>query len=328
MAREKPDPHRTNDENPEWTDEQLADAQPARDAELHQLLRATLRAAGLRDADTVYRLAGGSRSLAFCIDENYVLRLNNDKWSKEAFDNERRALEFLSDLDLPIPKLLGFGNYRGWNWQVTGRLLGEPVAAVWSSSTSRQRERLIECTAEALTILHRVRVPGFGCFCGLSFGSPQLEIESSVESHTSAALANGRLRAQEAELVGAAIAKQLTLLPGPLTSVFVHNDWHFWNLLTDGKRITGILDFEWSRGSDAFADLAIDDFLEEMCPGSSMQLLDRYLRNSDDTHGWEERRALHVMMWRLEQTATRRNTDKARLNRSELLALCTEALGR
>jgi len=69
--------------------------------------------------------------------------------------------------------------------------------------------------------------------------------------------------------------------------VLVHNDFADWNLLTDGKRITGICDWDECVGGDAIADIAC--WSTFFSPERLSTFLDGYFSTASKSHDFNEK---------------------------------------
>jgi aminoglycoside phosphotransferase (APT) family kinase protein len=160
------------------------------------------------------------------------------------------------------PPIVAYGGIVGADWMITERLPGQVLSRCWPAMSVGDRRRAIHQLAEKLKGIHAYRLgeplP--------EVATPQL-LASSAGPGSVDRLMSGLDAAQDMEHIDPVLivrAKMLvreslaSLDPVPCQTL-IHGDIHFENVLWDGERITGILDFEWARA--AAPDLELDVFL-------------------------------------------------------------------
>lgn len=193
-----------------------------------------------------------------------VVRITSGRF-RDAFAHERAVLRLLPAA-VPHASVRAYGRVGGREWLVQDRVAGRTLMQVWSELSAGQRRAATEQLGSALRALHAVPVPA-------AFGAPWLDDAPAPGSRPedtyhappghyrwmldAAHRAPGADRALLDE-VGAFIAQRLDAFAGD-TTVLVHADAHFANLLWDGDRLAAVLDFEGAR--PAAADLELDTLL-------------------------------------------------------------------
>jgi len=160
------------------------------------------------------------------------------------------------------PRVLGYGGLGGADWMVTERIPGEALSRCWPTMSTEDRRDAVRQVSDRLRHLHgfvpREPLP--------PLNGPQLLDTTSLSAPTSDLLHALDLL-QELPHVDPVVALQAKMLvrfdepaldPSPSSGV-IHGDLHFENVLWDGSRVTGLLDFEYAR--PAPADLELDVFL-------------------------------------------------------------------
>lgn len=79
------------------------------------------------------------------------------------------------------------------------------------------------------------------------------------------------------------------------TSVFLHGDFHPWNVLTEGREVTGVIDWEESSYGDPRLDLAMMDMYLRLCNRfdgwcrrrRNRQRADTFLSSYREASGWD-----------------------------------------
>ncbi|HEV8295674.1 MAG TPA: phosphotransferase [Acidimicrobiales bacterium] len=166
--------------------------------------------------------------------------------------------------DLGYPGVVAYGGRQGSDWLIVRRVPGTVLSRHWPSMPAADRRAAICQLARKLRALHATRTPR---------GLPPIDSPQLLEPGALAPaqpLFGALERATRVPNVDRSLVHALTglvyeyapaLLPFS-DSTLVHGDLTFENVLWDGRSITAVLDFEWSRGAPRDVDL--DVFLR-MC---------------------------------------------------------------
>ena len=182
----------------------------------------------------------------------HVLKLFVPLWPEDA-SLETTMLEMVAGTALPAPQLEARGEIDGWPYVVMSRVSGEPLGVAWRTLDDGGRSRLAAHLGEAmagLALLPRQRLEARG-----------ITQDALVAERVERLLADQRERgggdALEIEL-----RTFLEALP-PLVAaseVVLHADLTDDNVLVDGDRVTGIIDF-----ADAFVGPWTYEFAAPAC---------------------------------------------------------------
>ena len=160
------------------------------------------------------------------------------------------------------PPIVAYGGIVGADWMITERLPGQVLSRCWPAMSRADRRSAIGQLAERLQQLHgyvlREPLP--------EVAIPQL-LASSAGPGSVDRLMSGLDAAQDLDHVDPVLVlraktlvrESLAALDPVPAETLIHGDIHFENILWDGERITGLLDFEWAR--TAASDLELDVFL-------------------------------------------------------------------
>lgn len=160
------------------------------------------------------------------------------------------------------PPIVAYGGIVGADWMITERLPGQVLSRCWPAMSREDRRSAIRQLAERLQQLHgyvlREPLP--------EVAIPQL-LASSAGPGSVDRLMSGLDAAQDLDHVDPVLVlraktlvrESLAALDPVPAETLIHGDIHFENVLWDGERITGLLDFEWAR--TAASDLELDVFL-------------------------------------------------------------------
>ena len=162
------------------------------------------------------------------------------------------------------PGIVSSGDGSGIDWLIMKRRPGVPLGRAWPTMSEIGRRRAISQLAAGLKAIHGTPTPP-----GLpSLPTPQL---IDADAHNPFAPAQYAVhRAREIASIPNSVVdglalrmQQLAGSVGPFGGeTLVHGDLTFENMLWDGRDLTAIIDFEWSRGAPR--DLDLDVFLR-MC---------------------------------------------------------------
>lgn len=199
-----------------------------------------------------------SQAYAFhTVEGAYVLRLN--AWAVD-FQKDAWAAAHLAGPDLPIPALLRLERFDAQRWAaISPRCPGRSADGLDEAA----RLRLVPALFDALAALRRrpaAGCPGWGLtggqFEGL-FPSWPAYVRSLHNHKFSYSLEDLAGTFFEPELYQAVLAALESLLPLlPAQKWLVHGDFGFHNLIAQGDRLTGVLDWAEARLGDPLADVA------------------------------------------------------------------------
>lgn len=199
-------------------------------------------------------------------DSEYVVRMHPKGVKNGYFYVEKLLLKAAKEHGLPVPEILEVHeavDENDMDFVLMTVSIGMTLDVFLSKDTSNE-ESLLAAAGRLMAKIHRIHVEGFGFFnnhvaktegklIGLHKTNKEFmmtALEENLERLVKLAVSTpeevGRMRK---------IMEEYSFEPkgGP---VIVHNDFADWNMLTDGKSITGILDWDESCGGDPVADLA------------------------------------------------------------------------
>ncbi len=181
------------------------------------------------------------------------------------FHVEKLVADLVKDNGLPTYKTFAVHDLTDpddLSFHVLEKLNGIALQKHLEAQPQDERE-LIFKTGAMMAKLNKIEVGGFGPFDNELAKTGKLRgLHSSLESAMNAALdfnldvlfKEGLLSATQVKSINS-LFKGNDLLKKE-KSYLVHNDFADWNVLTDGKEITAILDFDESVGGDPIQDIA------------------------------------------------------------------------
>ena len=182
------------------------------------------------------------------------------------FHAEAAAAHLAKEAGLPSYDTLAVHDYEGGNdfaFHVLEKLSGAAIKK-WLETHPNDEAALLPQIGKMMARLHQVKVEGFGTFDNDKAKEGKLVgLHPTLGTSVRAGLPfNLKILQQEGVLTSGQSANITRLFDddNPLLNnsqaVLVHNDFADWNLLTDGKDVTGILDWDECVASDPVGDIA------------------------------------------------------------------------
>jgi hygromycin-B 4-O-kinase len=211
-------------------------------------------------------LAGGffSRAYGFSTGHDaYVIRFHSDVHARESFEKDDYAWQHFASATLPIPEIVARGETPDWCYAISRRVEGRPV----ESSTPDVRRAILPQLLDTIETIGNVDVSttsGYGGWDSIGsgeFASWRGFLASILDDHADGYYQNWHrffdtsfLEREVYETVG---RRMLALAERcPERRALVHNDFHFNNILTDGERITAVIDWANALYGDPLYDIA------------------------------------------------------------------------
>ena len=223
--------------------------------------KAVLAAFGLGTDDEP--LGRGGEAATYALDGDRILRVLHPGGD---IDQIRRNKALLRDLNasavsFQIPEIFEFGNIGGRAYGIERLLPGSSLVELLKTIEGPERDRLIESYLEAAQALGDLRREGWNFYGELAIAQP-VRTETWREFLTKRAaksLAKAGYPLDQVDAAGLALD-----LPEPARPEFVHLDAFAGNMLSDGARITAVLDFGPTcvAGDRRFDPLAAAAYLE------------------------------------------------------------------
>lgn len=186
--------------------------------------------------------AASSDHVVFLVDDRLVLKIFRP--SRNCFEREKKALEFARGrLPFQTPEIVGIGKFEGFDYILTTRVPGTPLARVdFLKLTRRQQVKILNELAAGLKQIHEIGRP-FLTDDWSAF------VDERAETFIARQIAQG-VNPQVLQALPQFLEKHLPTIPRT-PAVFLHGDAHFGNLRFDtargGPRIAGLFDFADSR---------------------------------------------------------------------------------
>ncbi len=182
------------------------------------------------------------------------------------FHAEAAAAQNALDAGLPSYRTLAVHDYSGGDdfaFQVLEKLPGTAIVE-WLKAHPDDEPKLLESVGRNLAKVNQITIEGFGPFDNEKAKTGQLRgLHQTLADAVNAGL-EFNLDVLQTESIFTAdqvvAVRKLFAITNPLLQsgqpILVHNDFADWNLLTDGEKVTGILDWDECVGGDPLSELA------------------------------------------------------------------------
>ncbi|RCW51776.1 phosphotransferase family protein [Paenibacillus prosopidis] len=209
-------------------------------------------------------VSGGNLSSVFFFKHNgkaFVIRFSD---LSGAYERDQFVSHLLSSQGVPFPRSFGKGKYGNLTYSISERLEGNMLADL----PDEQRSHLLPDLVKVISKMNHINVSstaGFGWLDASGNGTydtwEQYIVSFYQEDHTGSFWENWtelfHTTFLEKDVFDECYARLMAFskFNGPHRH-FVHNDCHAWNLLSDGRKITGIIDANCVYG-DFLIDISI-----------------------------------------------------------------------
>lgn len=208
-------------------------------------------------------LGRGGEASIYALDGARVLRLMHPGRDSDQLRRNQALLAELdsSTLSFELPLILEIGEIEGRVYAIEPRLRGRSLAQVLAEIDGAERDRLIGSYVEAAHVLGDLRPEGWPYYGELATDRPVRTVDWKEFLAVKAAqnLMAGGHPFEQVDAAGLAAG-----FPEPARAEFVHIDIFPGNVLTDGRRITAVLDIGYAcvAGDRRFNPLLAALYLE------------------------------------------------------------------
>ncbi len=198
-------------------------------------------------------------------DEPYVVRMHPSGVKNGYFYSEKLVLDLAKQKGIPVPTVIEVHEARNeedMDFMLMTLSEGITMDVLLTKDRGPEERLLIDC-GRKMAQIHQIKVNGFGPFDnqqakkGILIG-----LHANYHDFVHAGLDENIDRLIKFEIIDSLQADSFRKLFSESNyeptdgSRIVHNDFADWNLLTDTKQITAVLDWDESHAGDPIADLA------------------------------------------------------------------------
>jgi aminoglycoside phosphotransferase (APT) family kinase protein len=262
----------------------------------------------LEQPETIQRADIGRNNPIFMVDDRWVVRFDgladadSSPAFRERFKSEVAIAALLRERGFPAPVVEAYEPTPAHvprPYMLMQMLPGRPIVRVWQDLSVEQRHHLASQAGRMLAALHDIPIDGFGWPLNApEFAFPTWTewVADAFKRYSSDALALEVITQDVIDSIADRLERAQSAFDAVSRPWFVHRDFHFENLLTDGERITGLLDFEWSLGGDTSLDFATTGEWVTQCAGAVEPLRAAYLAARPMTDGHDQKVQAYALL--------------------------------
>jgi hygromycin-B 7''-O-kinase len=191
------------------------------------------------------------------LSDEYLVRLNR---RQDGRLQKEMAIGGLLPPALNYPEAVAYGGEPGGDWLVLRRPRGRVLSRAWPHLAAPQRNLAVQHLAYLLQTVHSLPAPAElpdiedpPLLTSVELESPTARLVEAIDELDGRPNIDTGLMADTRGLV-----RDLTLALEPFRAhTLVHGDVHFENLLWDGTRVSGLLDWKWARPAPPDVDLDV-----------------------------------------------------------------------
>lgn len=260
-------------------------------------VRALLHAHFTSAGADVRPLLGGEFSRAFAFDADgcpYVIRVSASPHAAEVYAKDAWAFQHFASPGLPIPRVVAIGQDDVLHYAISERVTGDRVEVIPSAERPTLYPALLD-TLDAIVAVDLRGTRGYGPWSATGVGEAatwrgflSAIAENRTEGYYQDWHALFRDSFLERDLFDALYRRMLRLADFcPEERHLLHCDLHFDNILFDGQRITGVIDWgnagygdplydvAWLRRVNALGETFVDPALLDARYGAAPHYLER-----------------------------------------------------
>lgn len=237
-------------------------------AEIEDVLRNHL-GSGLK-AEAITTMAGGNLSSVYSFrveEQGYVIKFSD---MEGAYETERFVSDLLSNQGIPFPRCLGQGKAEGKAGSLTYSIMERVTGSNLADYTMEEQRSQLPELIHLLTRMNQVKLEstsGYGWITPSGDGDFSTWHDYLVATFAEDQTGNFwegwydlfQTTCLEKDVFDECYSRLMAYAGyNEPHRYFIHGDFHQWNILSDGKRITGIIDGNCAYG-DYLVDLAILD---------------------------------------------------------------------
>ena len=228
---------------------------------MENIVKAICRKEGI-PCQTIQVLSGGQINAVLLVDGKQILRIGMREDAGRRLEHEAILLQNLAG-QLPVAKVLAFGQEQGFFYQVQQFMPGQKLYAIWKTLRADEQDTIAAELAASLKILHSANFPDFGegqqdskryaAWIDYLTDKFQTTVEEIRDRHI-------RMVPGFIEMAVDYFEEHKNVLQDGVPTL-VHSDMNLTNILVENGKVSAILDFEFARQAPADYELqAIEAF--------------------------------------------------------------------
>lgn len=219
----------------------------------------------------------------FFVNDEYVIRFNARDPGLPKYQREKFVFDLLKDLKFPVPDRVILDTDKDiidYDILISRKVSGDNLESCWSKLDRETQISLAEEAGALLKKLHSIKFDYFGELANRG-PLPQTKfwfdfLEAKLEFLLSEARKLELFSPTQEKQFVSKLHSRSELINTVKKASLVHVDYHFGNLLFDEKKITGVVDFEWSIAGDPLYDLMFWRNANDVFKGSEERFFKGY----------------------------------------------------
>ncbi len=218
----------------------------AREDEL--LIKAIAEKNSLGEIASLKQFSNGRGNLVYELNGNFVVKIRGKKYPElNMFGSQPELLQIMKAAGMKVPDLYEHATLDDHEYMLLRKIPGHDLSVDWWALEETTKERLIAEIAEQLKIMHSLCSPEYRLPIVSSHGQQNLR-EATKQAVDFDSIDVTKLPAQyqgTIEFLKQYFEEHSKYLDETDTAVFVHNDLNLENIIWNGERIVGLIDFDW-----------------------------------------------------------------------------------
>jgi aminoglycoside phosphotransferase len=200
-------------------------------------------------SENIHRYTSGINNKVYSIGEKYIIKIEGDlDHSKGILLFQKDLTETLLTFGAKTSKIYDYGEVEGKSYLLMEKIPGTNLVYDWLKFSIKDKENYIAQLADQLKIFHSIRFESYSIPITehKSFSNLKDAIERVVSFNL---IDKSKLKPEyvkEVEYLEQFYREHINLLDEVNTAVLVHSDLNLENILYDGDKVTGIIDFDWA----------------------------------------------------------------------------------
>ena len=191
----------------------------------------------------------GQINFVYDIDDTYVIKIEGkETFATGIFKHQVTLMKELAQRGVPVPKVIAIGD-EPVKYLVLEKIPGTNLINDWGNFSTQEKESLFIQIAEELRGIHSVEAQSFGIltYTGISFPTLGEAMDEHVNSFEFERVSLKPKVIAALEFLEQYYQDNRSVLNDPeLKPVCIHGDFHFGNIFHQDRKITGIIDWDWS----------------------------------------------------------------------------------
>ena len=197
------------------------------------------------DEPAIKRYTSGHHH-TYDINDEYIIKIQDSKSS--TLKHQSKFLDLVYKKGALVPQPVDFGEEGSFSYLVTKKIKGNNVAQDWIRMSDIEKEEIFKSVISQIKIFHSIDFHEYRIPVVLSKNGYR-NLMDAVNSATDFSVLDKNKFAKKdishIEYLESFLNKNLRILDEENTAKLVHNDIHLENIIWDGVKFAGIIDFDW-----------------------------------------------------------------------------------